>query len=92
MGHGEGSEPYNNWDEGSVSQLPQNNPPVFAHKSFHRAYDFRHNYISSVYCVPDLNSLPSIDGFASSSYPHTIFNGTKPLADDQILESTGKNH
>ena len=69
----EDSEPYEyNWDEGSVSQLPQHNSPMLAHKSFHRAYDFRHNYISSVYCVPDLNSLPPIYGFAGSSYPHTI--------------------
>ena len=73
-GKKEGSEPYKyNWDEGSVSQLPQqHNSPMLAHKSFHRAYDFRHNYISSVYCVPDLNSLPPIYGFAGSSYPHTI--------------------
>ena len=49
----------------------------------------RHNFISWVYCVPDLNSLPPIDGFAGSSYPHTIVNGTKPLADEQILQSTG---
>ena len=87
----EGSEPYEyNWDEGSVSQLPQHNSPMLAHKSFHRPYDFRHNYISSVYCVPDQNDLPPIDGFAGSSYPHTIFNSTKPLSGDQILESTGK--
>ena len=49
----------------------------------------RHNFISWVYCVPDLNNLPPIDGFAGSSYPHTIVNGTKPLADEQILQSTG---
>ena len=49
----------------------------------------RHNFISWVYCVPDLNNLPPIDGFAGLSYPHTIVNGTKPLADEQILQSTG---
>ena len=33
----EGSEPYEyNWDEGSVSQLPQHKSPM----NFHRAYDF----------------------------------------------------
>ena len=65
----------------------------------------RHNYISRVFCVPDKNDLPPIDGFAGSSYPTPPYfasvegklrgtfgevrNGTKPLADNQILRSTG---
>ena len=67
--------------------------------------DYRHNYISRVFCVPDKNDLPPIDGFAGSSYPTPPYfasvegklrgtfgevrNGTKPLADNQILRSTG---
>jgi len=63
----------------------------------------RHNHISKVFCVPDKNNLPPIDGFAGSSYPDPPYfasvedklagretgNGTKPLANDQILQSTG---
>merc|ERR1712032_309707 len=63
----------------------------------------RHNHISKVFCVPDKNNLPPIDGFAGSSYPDPSYfasvedklanretgNGTKPLANDQILQSTG---
>ena len=64
----------------------------------------RHNYISRVSCVPDKNNLPSIDGFSGSSYPDPPYfasvqdkmlgletrNGSKPLANDQILQSLGK--
>ena len=63
----------------------------------------RHNYISKVFCVPDKNNLPPINGFAGSSYPDPPYfatvddklngretgNGTKPLANSQILQSTG---
>ena len=63
----------------------------------------RHNYISKVFCVPDKNNLPPIDGFSGSSYPDPPYfasvndklygretgNGTKPLANTQILKSTG---
>ena len=63
----------------------------------------RHNHISKVFCVPDKNHLPPIDGFTGSSYPDPPYfasvedklagretaNGTKPLANDQILQSTG---
>ena len=64
----------------------------------------RHNYISRVSCVPDKNNLPPIDGFSGSSYPDPPYfasvqdkmlgletrNGSKPLANDQILQSLGK--
>ena len=63
----------------------------------------RHIHISKVFCVPDKNNLPAIDGFAGSSYPDPPYfatvndkfhtretgNGTKPLANTQILQSTG---
>jgi len=63
----------------------------------------RHNFISKVFCVPDKNNLPPINGFAGSSYPDPPYfatvedklngretgNGTKPLANSQILKSTG---
>jgi len=76
------------------------------HSIYNAANKFgRHNYISRVFCLPDKNNLPSIDGFAGSSYPdppyfasvedklyesfREVRNGTKPLADTQILQSTG---
>ena len=61
----------------------------------------RHNYISRVSCVPDKNNLQTIDGFRGSSYPDPPYfasvqdkllgleTRSKPLADDQILQSTG---
>ena len=83
-------------------------PPLLAHAwDLKRAFEGygRHNYISRMFCVPDKNDLPPIDGFAGSSYPTPPYfasvegklrgtfgevrNGTKPLADNQILRSTG---
>ena len=61
----------------------------------------RHNYILGVSCVPDKNSLHPIDGFRGSSYPDPPYfsslqdkllgleTRSKPLADNQILQSTG---
>ena len=62
----------------------------------------RHNIISRVSCVPDKNNLQSIDGFRGSSYPDPPYfasvedkllgleTRSKPLSDNQILQSTGK--
>ena len=62
----------------------------------------RHNIISRVSCVPDKNNLQPIDGFRGSSYPDPPYfasvedkllgleTSSKPLADNQILHSTGK--
>ena len=63
----------------------------------------RHNYILGVSCVPDKNNLHPIDGFRGSFYPDPPYfaslqdkwlgletrKGSKPLADSQILQSTG---
>ena len=63
----------------------------------------RHNYILGVSCVPDKNNLHPIDGFRGSQYPDPPYfaslqdkmlgletrKGSKPLADSQILQSTG---
>ena len=65
----------------------------------------RHNYISRVSCVPDKNNLHPIDGFRGSQYPDPPYfasvqdkmlgletgKGSKPLADSQILQSTGSS-
>ena len=62
----------------------------------------RHNFILGVSCVPDKNNLQPIDGFRGSSYPDPPYfasvedkllgleTSSKPLADNQILHSTGK--
>ena len=62
----------------------------------------RHNFILGVSCVPDKNNLQPIDGFRGSSYPDPPYfasvqdkllgleTRSKPLADNQILHSTGK--
>ena len=61
----------------------------------------RHNYILGVSCVPDKNNLRPIDGFRGSLYPDPPYfasrqdkllgleTSSKPLADSQILQSTG---
>ena len=63
----------------------------------------RHNYILGVSCVDDKNNLHPIDGFKGSLYPDPPYfasvqdkmlgletrKGSKPLADSQILQSTG---
>ena len=60
----------------------------------------RHNYNLGVFCVPDQNKLLPIDGFRGSSYPDPPYTSlqdkilgvetrTKPLAESQILQSTG---
>ena len=61
----------------------------------------RHNYILGVSCVPDKNNLHPIDGFRGSLYPDPPYfasrqdkllgleTSSKPLADSQILQSTG---
>ena len=61
----------------------------------------RHNFILGVSCVPDKNNLQPIDGLRGSSYPDPPYfasvqdkllgleTRSKPLADNQILHSTG---
>ena len=63
----------------------------------------RHLYISRVFCVPDKNDLPSIDGLSGSSLPSPPYFATKKdwkqgisvkirvLAEDQVLRSKGLN-
>ena len=62
----------------------------------------RHNFILGVSCVPDKNNLQPINGLRGSSYPDPPYfasvqdkllgleTRSKPLADNQILQSTGK--
>ena len=61
----------------------------------------RHQYISRVFCVPDKNDLPSIDGLSGSSLPSPPYYATKEawrqgiwiknrvLAESQVLRSKG---
>merc|ERR1712032_1034544 len=58
----------------------------------------RHHYISRVFCVPDQNDLPSIDGLSGSSLPSPPYFATakasisienRVLAEDQVLRSKG---
>ena len=91
----------------SLWATPFDRSEYIPHTIYNRANDYgRHNYISRVFCLPDKNNLPPIDGFAGSSHPdppyfasvkdrlyetfREVRNGTKPLADTQILQSTGK--
>ena len=62
----------------------------------------RHNYNLRVSCEPDKNNLPPIDGFRGSSHPNPPYfasvddkmrgreSTSKPLADNQVLQSTGQ--
>ena len=62
----------------------------------------RHNYNLRVSCEPDKNNLPPIDGFQGSSHPNPPYfasvddkmrgreSSSKPLADNQVLQSTGQ--
>ena len=58
----------------------------------------RHQYISRVFCVPDQNDLPSIDGLSGSSLPSPPYYATaqdsilienRVLAENQVLRSKG---
>merc|ERR1719234_1837624 len=61
----------------------------------------RHQYISRVFCVPDKNDLPSIDGLSGASLPsppyyattegwrHSISIESRVLAEGQVLQSKG---
>ena len=61
----------------------------------------RHQYISRVFCVPDKNDLPSIDGLSGSSLPSPPYFASteawrqdmsiesRVLAEDQVLQSKG---
>ena len=61
----------------------------------------RHQYISRVFCVPDKNDLPSIDGLSGSSLPSPPYFATddqlwqgisvkiRVLAEDQVLQVEG---
>ena len=63
----------------------------------------RHQHISRVFCLPDKNDLPSIDGLSGSSLPSPPYFATKEdwregisvkirvLAEDQVLQSKGLN-
>jgi len=72
---------------------------LYQHKRHHR-YG-RHNVISRVSCLPDKNNLQPINGFRGSLYPDPPYfssvedklfgleTRSKPLSDNQILQSTG---
>ena len=86
------------------SRRPGTSENIATMSDFKAVYRYgRHNYILGVSCVPDKNSLDPIDGFRGSLYPDPPYfaslqdkllgleTRSKPLADNQILQSTGSS-